>query len=153
MSRGIFIVFEGLDRSGKTTQSTLLFQELSKQGLQCCQMRFPDRTTQIGAIIDGYLGKKLELDDHAIHLLYSANRWEKASDIKKLLTSGTTIICDRYAFSGVAFTAAKGMASLEWCMSPDKGLPKPDVVIYVDIPVNVAGSRSQYGEERLNSNF
>ena len=35
-----------------------------------------DRTTDIGKVIDGYLTKKSELDDHAVHLLFSANRWE-----------------------------------------------------------------------------
>lgn len=69
--RGAFIVFEGVDRSGKTTQAKLLADRL-----QAHHIRFPDRSTGIGSIIDRYLRKEVELEDHAVHLLYSANRWE-----------------------------------------------------------------------------
>lgn len=56
-------------------------------------------------------------------------------------------VCDRYAYSGVAFTAAKGL-DVEWCKSCDKGLPAPDCIIYLDIPVEEAAARGQFGEER-----
>ena len=72
-------------------------------------------------------------DDTAIHLLFSANRWEAHKGIKKKLQEGQSIVLDRYAFSGVAFTAAKGLHSVEWCKGPDTGLPKPDVVIYLNV--------------------
>lgn len=49
-----------------------------------------------------------ELSDEAIHLLFSANRWERANNIMKLLEAGTTLIVDRYCYSGVAFSASKG---------------------------------------------
>ncbi|POV98118.1 hypothetical protein PSTT_14621 [Puccinia striiformis] len=105
--RGSFIVFEGLDRSGKSTQCRLLEEKLKQAGRAVESMRFPDRTTAIGQMINSYLCQTSELDDHAIHLLFAANRWEKSADIHTTLQSGTTIICDRYAFSGTAFTAAK----------------------------------------------
>ena len=71
----------------------------------CC--RFPDRTTNIGIIINSYLSCEKELDDHAIHLLFSANRWEIEKEIVSTLMSGTSVFLDRYAYSGVAFSAAK----------------------------------------------
>ena len=95
--RGAFIVIEGLDRSGKSTQADLLTKKL--QGLsQAKLLKFPgqfplslhlfcgstfirltlDRTTPIGKMIDAYLRAQSELDDRAIHLLFSANRWELA---------------------------------------------------------------------------
>ncbi|KAF8206589.1 P-loop containing nucleoside triphosphate hydrolase protein [Mycena galopus ATCC 62051] len=89
-------------------------------------------------MIDSYLRSQSELDDRAIHLLFSANRWELAASIEQLLAAGTTVVCDRYAFSGVAFSAAKGLP-LEWCRSPDVSLPAPDVTLH-----GVGG----YGEER-----
>jgi dTMP kinase len=72
-------------------------------------------------------------DDAAVHLLFSANRWEAVKSLKTRLNAGETLVCDRYAFSGVAFTAAKGTLDLEWCKNPDRGLPAPDAVIYLDV--------------------
>ena len=69
--------------------------------------RFPDRTTNIGGIINSYLGCKKELEDHVVHLLFSANRWEMEKEIINTLMSGTSVLIDRYAYSGVAFSAAK----------------------------------------------
>jgi hypothetical protein len=57
-------------------------------------------------------------------------------------------VCDRYAFSGVAFSAAKGTLSIDWCKAPDRGLPKPDLVLFLDVSAEVAKTRGGYGEER-----
>jgi dTMP kinase len=75
-NRGAFIVLEGLDRSGKTTQVKLLEQRFVEEGKKVKVMRFPDRTTPIGQMIDNYLKSNVEMEDHVIHLLFSANRWE-----------------------------------------------------------------------------
>ncbi|KAK7472406.1 Thymidylate kinase [Stygiomarasmius scandens] len=147
MSRGAFIVIEGLDRSGKTTQTAILCEQLEKAGKPVKLLKFPDRTTAIGKMIDAYLRSQSELDDRAIHLLFSANRWELASQIEKSLQEGTTIVCDRYAFSGIAFSASKGL-SYEWCRAPDISLPSPDLVLFLDIPPEKAKERGGYGEER-----
>lgn len=58
------------------------------------------------------------------------------------------MICDRYAFSGVAFSAAKPSLSYEWCKAPDISLPAPDAVLFLDISPEVAQQRGGYGEER-----
>ena len=74
--------------------------------------------------------------------------------IEKLLNAGTAVICDRYAFSGIAFSASKVTAngdpllSFEWCKSPDIGLPAPDLVLFLDITPEKAKERGGYGEER-----
>ncbi|PBK59058.1 thymidylate kinase [Armillaria solidipes] len=147
MTRGAFIVIEGLDRSGKTTQTADLREKLAASGNTVKLHKFPDRTTSIGKMIDSYLQSKSELDDHAIHLLFSANRWELASTIEGILESGTTVLCDRYAFSGIAFSASKGLP-YEWCRSPDIGLPAPDLVLFLDITPEKARERGGYGDER-----
>jgi hypothetical protein len=76
-ARGAFILFEGVDRCGKTTQATRLVKSLCDAGQPAVLMRFPDRETAIGGQIDAYLKGSAEVDDRAIHLLFSANRWEK----------------------------------------------------------------------------
>jgi dTMP kinase len=68
--------------------------------------------------------------------------------IEKELLAGTTILCDRYAFSGVAFSAAKASLSYEWCQAPDILLPAPDLVLFLDVTPEVARKRGGYGEER-----
>ena len=128
--RGALIIFEGLDRIGKTTQSKLLHDYLSGEGaLLCERLAFPDRSTQIGALIDAYLQRKVDFNDQTIHLLFSANRWERIDAMRTKLLQGCTLIVDRYAYSGVAFSQAKGLDH-RWCQSCDVGLLKPDLVLY-----------------------
>ncbi|KAI0698349.1 thymidylate kinase-domain-containing protein [Cytidiella melzeri] len=154
--RGAFIVVEGLDRSGKSTQAAALLRRLQDSQVSAKLIKFPDRTTTIGKMIDSYLRSEIELDDHVIHLLFSANRWELASSIEESLKSGETVICDRYAFSGIAFSASKvrpgtlGYPLLDyaWCRSPDAGLPAPDITILLDVSPDAARTRGGYGEER-----
>lgn len=156
MDRGIFIVFEGCDKVGKSTQCQQLVTAMSRDGHKVKLLKFPDRTTAIGKAIDEYLNNKVELEDHAIHLLFSANRWESVPEIKRLLSTGTSLVVDRYAFSGVAFTAAKMLSNttLQWCKSPDVGLPAPDVVFYLTLPADAAQAREDYGSERYErANF
>ncbi|XP_021825029.1 thymidylate kinase-like isoform X2 [Prunus avium] len=113
-SRGALVVLEGLDRCGKTTQSTRLVANLERLGHSAELWRFPDRTTSVGQMISSYLSNKSQLDDHTIHLLFSANRWEKRSLMESKLKSGITLVVDRYSYSGVAFSSAKGL-DIEWC--------------------------------------
>ena len=130
--RGALIVFEGCDRSGKTTAVKRLVDylndkhQLTKEDCPSAKMmRFPDRGTHIGQVINDYLKGEKELDDHVIHLLFSTNRWEKREELTKALDAGQHVLIDRYAYSGVAFSAAKAGMDLDWCRGPDRGLPKP----------------------------
>ena len=111
-------------------------------------MRFPERSTVLGQTINSYLTNGIDMDDRAIHLLFSANRWELSSQIKEKLKAGITLVVDRYAFSGVAFSASKPGLSLDWCKTPDAGLLAPDVVLFMDLTVEQAMTRGQFGEER-----
>jgi dTMP kinase len=146
-NRGAFILFEGGDRCGKSTQTKLIQESLAERGVVVEGIRFPDRTSTIGQMINNYLASTTDMDDRTIHLLFSANRWEAAKSIEAKLAEGTTLICDRYAYSGAAFTAAKGY-DLEWCKSPDKGLPAPDAIVFLDMPVEEAAKRGDFGGER-----
>ncbi|KAF9594587.1 hypothetical protein IFM89_033557 [Coptis chinensis] len=75
--RGALVVLEGLDRSGKTSQCNRLLSFLEGLGFSVESWRFPDRKAGVGEMISSYLANKSQLDDRAIHLLFSANHWEK----------------------------------------------------------------------------
>lgn len=109
LRRGALIVIEGVDRSGKSTQCRKLVQSLLAKNIKAELINFPDRTTPTGKLISEYLkNTECKINDQAIHLLFSANRWENVEKIKSLLNGGTTLILDRYSYSGVAFSEAKG---------------------------------------------
>ncbi|CAG5861789.1 thymidylate kinase [Menidia menidia] len=149
--RGALIVLEGVDKAGKTTQCKRLVDALLAGGRPAEIMRFPDRTTTIGKMISAYLERKSDLEDHAVHLLFSANRWELVPLMKEKLEQGITLVVDRYAFSGVAFTSAKPGFCLDWCMKPDVGLPKPDLVMFLQLSPADAALRGQFGDERYET--
>lgn len=144
-------MLEGVDRSGKTTQCKKLLQALQSSGRAAEMMRFPERSTTIGQLISAYLEKKSDLEDHTVHLLFSANRWELVPLMKRKLEQGTTLVVDRYAFSGAAFTSAKPGFCLDWCKMPDVGLPKPDLVMFLQLSPSEAALRGQFGEERYEN--
>lgn len=66
------------------------------------------------------------------------------------LLAGTTLVVDRYAYSGVAYSAAKGVPGIDidWCKAPDRNLPAPDLVVYLRASNAVAAARPGFGEER-----
>jgi dTMP kinase len=146
--RGAFIVFEGIDRSGKSTQVLKLVQSLLFNNLKAIAKRFPDRTTKTGEVINSYLESKVDLEDHVIHLFFSANRWEAQSEFVSLLETGTSLVVDRYSFSGVAYSSVKEGMDFEWCYAPEKGLLEPDLVIFLDLFPEDAKNRGDYGNER-----
>jgi len=96
---------------------------------------------------------KAQQDDHSIHLLFSANRWESVQGIREDIENGTTVIVDRYSFSGAVYSAAKGNPdlSLEWAWHPEIGLPKPDLLFFLDISSAEASQRGSYGAERYET--
>ncbi|KAL4665341.1 hypothetical protein H8957_012449 [Semnopithecus entellus] len=149
--RGALIVLEGVDRAGKSTQSRKLVETLCAAGHRAELLRFPERSTEIGKLLSSYLEKKSDVEDHAVHLLFSANRWEQVPLIKEKLSQGVTLIVDRYAFSGVAFTGAKENFSLDWCKQPDVGLPKPDLVLFLQLQLADAAQRGAFGHERYEN--
>lgn len=113
----------------------------------------PDRTTGIGKTIDAYLTSSLSLPAQVIHLLFSANRWEVMLEVRGLLKAGTTVLIDRYAYSGAAYSAAKGIEGLDlmWAWAADVGLPRPDVIIFLDLKEEEAAQRADWGAERYET--
>jgi len=63
------------------------------------------------------------------------------------MKEGTTFIVDRYSYSGIVYSMANGLEG-EWCKKMESGLPKPDVVLFLDLSVEDAAKRGDYGKER-----
>lgn len=149
MTRGQLILIEGLDRTGKTTQTEILYKKL-KPNVEL--IKYPKRDTPIGKIINEYLTNlDYSLPNQSIHLLFSANRWELMDHIISLLKEGKNVILDRYVYSGVAYSAAKETSRMDWqwCLSPDKGLLRPDLTIFLtQDDITRQSDRDGFGDER-----
>ncbi|KAF4003828.1 dTMP kinase [Saccharomyces cerevisiae] len=129
MGRGKLILIEGLDRTGKTTQCNILYKKLQPN---CKLLKFPERSTRIGGLINEYL----------------------TDDNKKDLLEGKNIVMDRYVYSGVAYSAAKGTngMDLDWCLQPDVGLLKPDLTLFLSTQdVDNNAEKSGFGDERYET--
>ncbi|KAK6886331.1 Thymidylate kinase [Candida tropicalis] len=160
MPRGQLILIEGLDRSGKSTQASILASKFTSSQL----IKFPDRSTPIGKLINEYLtNKSFSLNDQSAHLLFSANRWELNQQIQELLNKGYFVILDRYIYSGIAYTLAKNeindesissgknskqLGDVDWLLAPDKGLPKPDLTLFLTLDLEEISKRKGWGDER-----
>nr|XP_045003489.1 thymidylate kinase isoform X2 [Jaculus jaculus] len=106
--RGALIVLEGVDRAGKTTQGHKLVAALCAAGHRAELLRFPERSTEIGKLLNSYLEKKSELEDHSVHLLFSANRWEQVYNWwmlqpgESLVVSAMRMACTRSGHCSVS---------------------------------------------------
>jgi dTMP kinase len=104
-------------------------------------------------LINKYLTGDAQQEDHSIHLLFSANRWEAIGDILSDIDRGITVIVDRYSFSGAVYSAAKDNPnlSLQWAWAPEIGLPRPDVTSFLHISPQDAARRGGFGSERYET--
>jgi dTMP kinase len=76
--------------------------------------RIPDRGTTFGEMINGFLASKVEVDDAILHLLFSANRWERRLAMLEALKGGTKLVVYRYRFiGGAAATDAVAYLSID----------------------------------------
>lgn len=139
LPKGKIIVFEGIDKAGKTTQAKLLEKKL---GSKCVRIDFPDYSTPVGKEIKQFLDGKRNYPDEVKMMLLSANRWEKKGEIEKMVSKGTTVIMNRYYQSNLVYGISKGL-KLDWLLSLDKGMPKADLVIVIDIHPKTLVSRSK----------
>jgi dTMP kinase len=141
-TKGKIIVLEGTDKAGKTTQSRMLAEALKVLGKVCVVIDFPDYTTPIGMEIRAFLDGKRDYPPEAMHLLFSANRWEKKKEIESMVENGTIVVMNRYWQSNLIYGAANGMDS-GWLLRLDKGLPKEDLVIVILVNPGVSTKRAE----------
>jgi dTMP kinase len=128
----MIIVIEGVDQAGKKTQSELLAKALRKRKLKTKVFSFPDYSTPIGKEIKKYLSGKRKLPVQAVHCLLAANRWEKLKEINDAISKNSVLIMNRYYQSNLVYGFVNGM-NLSWLANLDSGLPKPDLVIVLDV--------------------
>jgi dTMP kinase len=114
---------------------------LKLSGKVCVMIDFPDYSTSIGTEIRAFLEGKRNYPNELKHMLLSANRWEKKTEIESMLENGTIIILNRYYQSNLAYGISNGL-NINWLLNLDKGLPKEDLVILIDVSPTVSHRRA-----------
>ena len=145
--RGRLIAFEGLDQSGKQTQAEAVLRHLEALGQPCRLLSFPDYATAIGAEIRRALHGERDYAADVMQLLYIANRYEVRSTLEAWLSAGTTVVCDRYLASSIAYGEAQGLDP-EWLAAAQMHLPTPDLTLLLDIAPETAVRRKAAGRDR-----
>lgn len=140
------IAIEGIDQSGKETQARMLTENLIKLGYNVSDIAFPDYSTPLGSQIKKFLAKKKTLVPEVRQLLYVANRYEYLDKLHTWLDNGVIVICDRYSESGYAYGMANGI-ELDWMEKLESGLPKADIVIFLDVAIDVAKTRKTQNKD------
>ena len=138
--RGLLVVFEGLDQSGKQTQAERLRDRLVAAGRTVRLLSFPSYDTHIGAEIGRALKGERDYAADTMQLLYVANRCEWKPEIERELAKGTVVVCDRYLASSVAYGEAFGLDG-QWLLEIQRYLPQPDLTVLLDIDPQVSASR------------
>lgn len=147
---GKLIVIEGTDGSGKSTQFRLLTQRLSEEGHAFQKLVFPQYSEESSALIRMYLGgefgnKPSDVNAYAASAFFSVDRYASYKKVwGQWYENGGLVLSDRYTTSNAVHQASKEPAEkqgefLKWLyeFEYDKlGLPRPDLVIYLDVPTD-----------------
>lgn len=152
MREGQIIVLEGIDKAGKGTQCKLLQNDIIKAGFNCKILDFPDYSTPIGKEIRLFLDGRRSYSKEVQHMLLSVNRWEKKEEIETMLQNGTIIIMDRYYQSNIVYGLSNGL-DLNWLINLDKGLPKEDIIIILEIDPETSYKRITYNRDLFEKNL
>lgn len=144
-TRGLFVAFEGIDGSGKSTQANRLTQHIRKTGLPALQVREPG-STPLGDHLRNYLKNKLPIDPTAELLLFASARAHLTNTvILPALAQGTHVVSDRYKASSVAYQGFGRGIPLETVHQVNAvasaGL-NPDLTIWLDISPDLAARRN-----------
>lgn len=161
MEKGLFIVFEGIDGSGSSTQASLLKDYFLKQGRKAVLSPEPSegiigkliRETLKGRILFTEEQEKL---DEQLAYLFAADRhdhlYNQFDGVFKLITKGFQVITTRYYFSSLAYNS-NTPEDFAFISSLNAKFPAPDLLVYIDIPVEVALERlSQRSSQEIYEN-
>jgi dTMP kinase len=140
--KGIFIVIEGLDGSGKTTQAKLLARKLEKT--RKVLLTAEPSCGKIGSFIrEDCLYEEKRLPTEAEALLFAADRIEHMyTEVKPALDDGKLVICDRYIYSSLSYQGSAGL-SLEWIKTINARAMQPDFSLFIDVPTERVIERLQ----------
>ncbi len=151
---GKVIVIEGLDGSGKATQTARLYELLSARGVQVRRVSFPDYDSPSSALVKMYLNGEFgsdpgDVNGYAAAAFYAVDRYASfKKDWGKAYDDGAVILCDRYATSNAVYQMTKVPQCereeyLRWLEELEYGrlgIPRPDLVIYLDVPTDISQS-------------
>ncbi len=160
-----FIVIEGLDGAGKSTQLKMLAEWYQNKGVACETLHFPRTDSPffgelIARFLRGELGSLNQVDPYVVAMLYAGDRRDASGILNKWLDEGKTILLDRYVYSNIAFQCAKveneeGQKQLrDWIYNLEFDyfkIPKPTASIFLDVPFNFTESRlksNRIGDDR-----
>jgi len=144
----MFIVLEGLDGAGKSTQIRMLRQLLAERGVESEYVHFPRFDAPvygelIARFLRGEFGGVNEVDPYLVALLFAGDRAAAGPQIRAWIAEGKAVVLDRYVYSNVAFQCAKLSSEDErralkrWILDTEYGyyrLPRPDVSLFLDVP-------------------
>jgi dTMP kinase len=138
---GFFLVIEGIDAAGTTTQVSNIADTLNAQYSDDPAYPTPAVHTTaeptegpIGGTIRTALGGRLDLDDTSLALLFAADRVDHGNTtIKPLLEDGHIVISDRYYLSSFAYQQTADGLDLDWVRTINKQAVTPDLTVFLDI--------------------
>jgi len=136
-----FIVLEGIDGSGTSTQRDLLCQALEKQGRSVFNT-FEPSPESIGQIIRKILRKEIQVPPRSLALLYAADREdhiEGEKGVRKALKEGRWVVSDRYFYSSFAYQGL--LCDPEEIQRINEGFPAPEYLIFLDVPIEESSRR------------
>jgi dTMP kinase len=152
--RNLFVAFEGIDGSGKSTQIKILADRLKEEGHKV-YTTFEPTDSPIGSIIRNMFSRRIDADDNTIAGLFVADRLDhllnKTNGILKKLEEGYTVITDRYYFSSYAYHGVH--VPLDWVIEANSlsaQLLRPDVNIYIDILPEISMKRLSEGRNIMD---
>ncbi len=142
---GRFIVFEGLDGSGTTTQARMLVRWLEAQGRAALFTAEPS-SGPVGTLLRQALADRLKgadggpLRPGVVAALFVADRVDHlASEIEPALARGVDVVCDRYVYSSLAYQGVENDPA--WVAAMNAPMRRPDLVLYLRVPTEVAAAR------------
>lgn len=141
--KGRLICFEGIDRSGKSSQIEILSFYLIVRNIPHVIIKFPTNETYPGREINKFLKGEIFINPDKVDLYFTSDRLEMYGEIKRLLTEGTWVICDRYVYSGIAY----GNTMLYFNTLEFGKVIRPDLVIFIDISYEDVKNRKDFGKE------
>ncbi len=158
-----FLVIEGLDGSGKSTQIRLLRKYLDENGIIYKYIHFPRSDygvfgDLIARFLRGELGKIDEVNPYLVSLIYAADRHDAKGEMMDWLLEGSLLLVDRYVMSNVAFQCAKMESAAqkrdlkEWIIQLEYvnyGIPRPDLSLFLDVPFEF--TREKLGSQRFGN--